>query len=110
MPEGPLQDLKYAAQAVWQESQASLAEGKQRMQDYSKRSESCSQVINMLKALPDRTSHDIMLPLGEAAFIPARLSDPERCHVTLGEHAAAPRHAHTASSTCPLSAQGSFLC
>ena len=86
MAESPLQDWNHAAQAAWQEAQASLAEGRQRVQDQKQKSDTCQQVITMLKGLPDRPSHDIMVPLGKAAFLPARLTDTERCHVTLGEH------------------------
>lgn len=92
MPERSLQDLMHAAQAVRQETQASMQESRQRMQDQSERAESCKQVISMLKGLPDRLSHDIMLPLGKAAFLPARLTDIERCQMTLGEHGEALSH------------------
>ncbi len=87
MTESSLQDLKHAARAVWQEAHAGLAAGRQRMQDQHSKSESYRQVISMLKGLPDRPSHDIMLPLGKAAFLPTRLTDIERCHVTLGKKA-----------------------
>jgi len=97
MPERSLQDLKHADQAVRQETQASMQESWQRMQDQIERAESCKQVISMLKGLPDRPSHDIMLPLGKAAFLPARLTDIERCQMTLGEHGEA--LLHTASLT-----------
>ena len=105
MSDGQLQDLKHAAQAVWQETHASLAEGRQRMQDQHSKSDSCRQVISMLKGLPDRPSHDIMLPLGKAAFLPARLTDTERCHVTLGENAVHLMHNTPVRSTCPTCMQ-----
>ena len=84
IPERSLQDLKHAAQVVRQETQASMQESRQRMQDQNERAGSCKQVISMLKGLPDRPSHAIMLPLGKAAFLPARLIDIERCQMTLG--------------------------
>ena len=106
MPEIPFQDLRHAAQAVWQETHASLAENRQRLQDQRKRSNTCGQVISMLKGLPDRPSRDIMLPLGKAAFLPARLTDTERCHVTLGEHAATQPYAQMPRNTCSVCMQG----
>ena len=79
------------------------------MQDQKQKSETCKQVINMLTGLPDRPSHDIMLPLGKAALLPARLTDTERCHVTLGEHIAALPHAHLPNFTLSCPASGNCL-
>lgn len=107
MPEIPFQDLKHAAQAVWQETHASLAESRQRLEDQQSRLKTCGQVISMLKGLPDRPSCDIMLPLGKAAFLPARLTNAERCHVTLGKPAAIASHGQLPCTTRSVCMQGS---
>lgn len=85
-PQHSLQDLKHAAQTLWQETQASIADSRQRFQAYHEKAQSCKQVTSMLKGLPKRPSHDIMLPLGKAALLPARLVNIERCSMSLGEH------------------------
>ena len=64
-----------------------MREVAKRLADCKDRAASCSQVMGMLKRLPAQPSHDIMLPLGKAAFLPARLTNIDCCHMTLGERA-----------------------
>ena len=86
-----MQNLQHAAQAIRQETQESMSEVGQRLTDCRDRAASCSQVMGMLKGLPaQQTNHDIMLPLGKAAILPARLTNINCCHVTLGERAESP--------------------
>ena len=86
-----MQSLQHAAQAIRQETHKSMCEVAQRLADCKDRAASCSQVMGMLKGLPAQgTGHDIMLPLGKAAFLPARLTNINCCHMTLGERAESP--------------------
>ena len=65
-----------------------MREVAKRLADCKDRAASCSQVTGMLKRLPaQQMSHDIMLPLGKAALLPARLTNIDCCHMTLGESA-----------------------
>ena len=82
-----MQHLQHAAQAIRQETQESIREVARRLADCKDRSSSCSQVMGMLKRLPAQPSHDIMLPLGKAALLPARLTNIDCFHMALGERA-----------------------
>ena len=71
-----------------------MREVAKRLADCKGRAASCSQVMGMLKRLPaQQMSHDIMLPLGKAALLPARLTNIDCCHMTLGERAESPTRA-----------------
>ncbi|KAL1560910.1 RNA polymerase II subunit 5-mediating protein [Salvia divinorum] len=42
-------------------------------------------LINLVRKLPDETHHDIMVPFGQAAFFPGRMTNPNKFLVLLGE-------------------------
>lgn len=56
----------------------------------------CQEVAALLAGLPERTQRDVMVPLGSAAFIPGRISDPPKCLVRVGERCLA-----TTRISCP---------
>lgn len=80
-----LPDLRKAAQRLAAETQASIlsiSETLQKLQTAQKESEAAA---GMLTSLPHHGNHEIMVPLGKAAFFPGRLVNTDRCLVEVGE-------------------------
>ena len=58
----------------------------------------CSQVHEKLRTLPDKTSYDIMVPMGKVAFMPGKLVHTNELLVLLGENMFAERSAKQAQA------------
>ena len=70
-----------------------LVVSKQKLKQLSKYKQDYEALKERLKTLPDRVSHEVMVPLGKYAFIPGHLKHTNEILVLLGENWFAQRSA-----------------
>jgi prefoldin subunit 5 len=80
-----LPDLRRTAQQRAADARASIIATQERLQQIELACRDYEDVTSMLAALPDKQSHDIMVPLGKAAFFPGKLINTDKCQIRVSK-------------------------
>ncbi|XP_057792847.1 uncharacterized protein LOC131009498 isoform X2 [Salvia miltiorrhiza] len=77
----PAEEAQKASMRV----QETVAERRRELEKLRSFMDDNTSLINLVRKLPDETHHDIMVPFGQAAFFPGRMTNPNKFLVLLGE-------------------------
>ncbi|CAL8464534.1 g4069 [Coccomyxa elongata] len=79
-------NLRLAAQHLAVEAQAALLGHREQILQIDKERQDYESTAFMLDSLPKEGTHEIMVPLGKAAFFPGKLVDTQHCLVRMGDN------------------------